>query len=222
MSFRLMPDRPVHPSPAGSGSASPARAYGPRVAEVDGLGVRTPPRPAHGAPNAVSRRRTRVVSTAAALVLVAGSVLVAAIQPAGATVSTTSIRTALTSTTAVAPKETRQQHLVRLVNLSRTQHGLKPYAVSSALSVVAQQQAHRMASQQRLFHNANLTTDVHVWHAVGENVAYTSSVARAHSLLMNSPPHRANLLSRSFTQVGVGIVVDSHRTVWVVEVFRKP
>ena len=108
------------------------------------------------------------------------------------------------------------------MNLSRTQRGLRPYAVSSALSVVAQQQAQRMASQQRLFHNPNLTTDVHSWHALGENVAYTSSVSRAHTLLMNSPPHRANLLSRTFTQVGVGVVKDSHRTVWVVEVFRKP
>ena len=63
---------------------------------------------------------------------------------------------------------------------------------------------------------------MHNWRAVGENVAYTSTVTRAHTLLMNSPAHRANILSTTFTQVGLGVAKDSHGTVWVVEVFRKP
>ncbi len=79
-----------------------------------------------------------------------------------------------------------------------------------------------MAAQQRLFHNPDLTTDVKGWRSVGENVAYNSSVTRAHTLLMGSPPHRANLLSTGFTQIGLGVVKDSRGTVWVVQVFRTP
>jgi uncharacterized protein YkwD len=169
-----------------------------------------------------SRRRLRVAGTAGALVVVAGSVLAAGPGPAGATVQTTAVRTAVTTTVASAPAETRQERLAHFVNRARTTRGLRAYTVSSSLSAVAQQQAQRMAHKQQLFHNPNLTTDVHSWRAVGENVAYTSSLSRAHTLLMHSPPHRANLLSKAFTQVGVGVVKDSHGTVWVVEVFRKP
>jgi uncharacterized protein YkwD len=221
MSLRLMPDLSALQSPAFSARVSPARPYGRGGQEVDGLGVRPLRRPSSGTHRVATRRRARVVGTATALVLVAGSV-VAAIGPAGATVQTATVGTALTRTTAVAPAETSRAHLARLVNLSRTMRGLKPYGLSDGLSAVAQRQAQRMASQQRLFHNPNLTTDVHVWHAIGENVAYTSSVSQAHTLLMNSPPHRANLLNKTFNQFGVGVVKDSHGTVWVVEVFRKP
>lgn len=42
-----------------------------------------------------------------------------------------------------------------------------------------------------------------------------------HAAVMDSPPHRANVLDRDFTQVGVGAVERDGR-LWVVEVFRRP
>ena len=39
---------------------------------------------------------------------------------------------------------------------------------------------------------------------------------------MASAPHRANILSATYTQVGVGVAVDRHGTLWVSEIFRKP
>jgi uncharacterized protein YkwD len=38
---------------------------------------------------------------------------------------------------------------------------------------------------------------------------------------MASAPHRANILDRDYTQVGVGAIVRDGR-VWVAEVFRRP
>jgi hypothetical protein len=38
---------------------------------------------------------------------------------------------------------------------------------------------------------------------------------------MNSAPHRANILDKRFTEVGVGVVV-ADGTIWVSEVFRRP
>jgi hypothetical protein len=38
---------------------------------------------------------------------------------------------------------------------------------------------------------------------------------------MNSPGHRANILDRDYTEVGIGAVTVAGR-VWVAEVFRRP
>jgi hypothetical protein len=39
---------------------------------------------------------------------------------------------------------------------------------------------------------------------------------------MNSSPHRSNILSSSFTQIGVGTARDSSGQIYVDEVFRQP
>ena len=40
----------------------------------------------------------------------------------------------------------------------------------------------------------------------GENLAGAPTVVRAHTGLMNSPGHRANILTPNFTHIGIGIV----------------
>jgi uncharacterized YkwD family protein len=40
----------------------------------------------------------------------------------------------------------------------------------------------------------------------GENLAGAPTVSRAHTALMNSPGHRANILNPNFTHLGIGIV----------------
>jgi peptidoglycan hydrolase-like protein with peptidoglycan-binding domain len=78
-----------------------------------------------------------------------------------------------------------------------------------------------MASKNSLYHNPNLTSDVKNWRWVGENVGYGGDSRSLHQAFMNSAPHRANILDRDFTEVGIGVVVRAGR-VWVAEVFRKP
>lgn len=41
---------------------------------------------------------------------------------------------------------------------------------------------------------------------IGENLAYAPSLELAHNGLMNSPGHRANILSTDFRRIGIGIV----------------
>ncbi len=131
-------------------------------------------------------------------------------------------RVAPTSPTkATIKSNTKESRLAAKINQTRTDGHLRPYRVSPSLSAVAERQAHAMATQQRLFHNPSLTTDVRNWRAVGENVAYTSrSVAHAHAMFLASPPHRENVLSSTFTEIGLGVVKDRYGTLWVVEVFR--
>ena len=62
---------------------------------------------------------------------------------------------------------------------------------------------------------------------VGENIFYASAtdavynVAYAHTSLMNSPGHRANILEPRFTKVGVGLYRDDQGRFWVTEMFLR-
>ena len=64
-----------------------------------------------------------------------------------------------------------------------------------------------MAGQSRLYHNPQLTSDVKNWRWVGENVGYGPDALTVHVAFMNSPAHKANILDRDYTEVGIGAVV---------------
>ena len=112
--------------------------------------------------------------------------------------------------------------LVRLTNSARAAQGLAPLTVSPDLVAVASRQAASMASSGVLSHTPNLSGVVCCWSAVGENVGEGGTASIVQQAMMASPPHRANILSTSYTQVGVGVAVDRHGTLWVSEIFRKP
>jgi uncharacterized protein YkwD len=107
------------------------------------------------------------------------------------------------------------------LNYARASRGIPRLAVRSSLVTVAREQAQRMANRNTLYHNPNLTTDVTNWRWVGENVGYGPDALTVHVAFMNSPGHRANILDRDYTEVGIGAVVVDGR-VWVAEVFRRP
>jgi uncharacterized protein YkwD len=107
------------------------------------------------------------------------------------------------------------------MNAARAAKGIPKLAVRSHLVSVARQWAATMASQNKLYHNPQLTSDVNNWRYVGENVGYGPDALTVHVAFMNSPAHRANILDRDYTEVGVGAVVRDGR-VWVAEVFRRP
>jgi hypothetical protein len=107
-------------------------------------------------------------------------------------------------------------------NAARAAVGLVRYSVSSDLVSVARTHSRAMSASQTLYHNSALTTVVTNWQAVGENVGDGPTEPELQSAFMQSPEHRANILDRDFTQVGIGVVVDSHGTVWVTENFRQP
>ena len=112
--------------------------------------------------------------------------------------------------------------LISMTNSARDSKGLPSLSSKSDLASVALKQAKRMAAAGKLFHNPNLSSDVSGWRYVGENVGYASSAAKVHSALMNSAPHRANILDRDYTQIGVGAVRDDNGRLWIAQVFRKP
>ena len=54
---------------------------------------------------------------------------------------------------------------------------------------------------------------------LGENVAHASTAERAHRALYESPSHRANLVKRSFRQLGTSAMAGPDGSIWVTEVF---
>ena len=111
---------------------------------------------------------------------------------------------------------------INRLNSLRAAHGLPALAVYGDLTSVARGQSVRMGQQNLLYHNPNLTTEVTNWLSVGENVGYGGSVLSIHDALVNSPGHRANMLSSTFTQVGIGTYWSATGRLWVTQVFRKP
>jgi hypothetical protein len=107
-------------------------------------------------------------------------------------------------------------------NSERSARGIPRYAVRSDLVAVARRHAQRMAGKQNLYHNPNLGSEVDNWQEVGENVGVGGSVSSIHQAFMNSAGHRANILDRAFTEVGMGTATDGEGKIWVVQVFRKP
>ena len=114
-----------------------------------------------------------------------------------------------------------EMRFVDSLNVERAQRGTARLVVAPDLTEVARRHSARMASSSNLHHNPNLSTQVSGWSRLAENVGYGGSVERVHRALMNSEGHRRNMLSRDFTEVGVGVAVRGS-TVWVTQVFRQP
>jgi hypothetical protein len=87
---------------------------------------------------------------------------------------------------------------------------------------MARAQAARMAARHTIFHNGALADQICCWASIGENVGSGPSVASVAAAFLASPEHRANILSRHFTQVAVGTAKGSDGRLYVDEVFRQP
>lgn len=64
------------------------------------------------------------------------------------------------------------------------------------------------------------------WQAAGENISMETNVKRAESSLMNEPVgrqnHRSNILSPTFTEVGVGIAAGPGGQLYITQDYMKP
>jgi uncharacterized protein YkwD len=132
----------------------------------------------------------------------------------------------VTMTTSVSPAkayahDSRERTMVGLTNAARSQHHRQPLAMRSDLQTIAQRWATRMAASGTLAHNPQLGRQVRHYKVAGENVGYGPGIRQVHTALMHSPGHRANILNKGYTQVGMAVVHEDNR-VWVVQVFRKP
>ena len=107
------------------------------------------------------------------------------------------------------------------LNKIRAQHGLQPVTVSARLTAAAAQHSKEMGGAGYFEHNSNDGTAfwkrISRWYAsggygywsVGENLLWSSpevDPAGALQLWMNSPEHRANILTARWREVGISAV----------------
>lgn len=110
----------------------------------------------------------------------------------------------------VAPTPTElnnvRTQILNATNVARAQAGLPPLVANAALNNVAQNCSLSQANNNTMAHCPNYYDNYPGgWTSAGENVA--SGYTSVQSLMtgwLNSPGHRANILTGSFTDLGVG------------------
>src|SRR4030095_13610073 len=122
-----------------------------------------------------------------------------------------------------------EEKMLQLVNQERTQRGLSTLAADPEMTEVARAHSRDMFARGYFAHFTpegkspfDRMNDAHVRYATaGENLALAHSLSIAHNGLMNSPGHRANILSPSFGRVGIGILDGGFYGLMVSQEFRN-
>jgi uncharacterized protein YkwD/uncharacterized membrane protein required for colicin V production len=107
-----------------------------------------------------------------------------------------------------------EREMFRRVNAERAQRGLPPLEFDAGLTRLARAYARRMFSGGFFGHVApdgsapaeRMIRAGIPFVVMGENLALAGTVSIAHRGLMQSPGHRANILSSDFRRVGIGAV----------------
>ena len=109
-------------------------------------------------------------------------------------------------------------------NANRAHAGLKALKPNDCLRHAAVRQARKMAQQERMFHQdlGRVLRDCHL-NTAGENVAYGFSSGKSvvNDGWMNSQGHRDNILSTSFTLMGIGARKGHDGQWYVAQVFGR-
>lgn len=122
----------------------------------------------------------------------------------------------------------QKAQVVSLVNKERAAAGLKSLTSDSQIAAVAQKKAEDMAKNGYFSHTSPtygsafdmLKAAGISYRSAGENIAKGQKTAQVvMNGWMNSSGHRANILSSSYTKIGVGYAVDAKGTPYWVQIF---
>lgn len=127
------------------------------------------------------------------------------------------------------PRPDLEKQMLDLVNRERAAAGLRPLAPDPALTEVARAHSADMFARGYFAHDTpeGLTPfdRMHQGNVqfltAGENLALAPTLSVAHTGLMNSPGHRANILRPQFGRVGIGIMDGGMRGLMVSQEFRN-
>ena len=118
--------------------------------------------------------------------------------------------------------DAQRSQVVSQINGERSSRGIPKLQQATDLNNKAGSWAAKMRDECKLSHS-NLSSGVTLnWRALGENVAYASSLTDTHTSLMNSDRHRANILKSNYNRVGVGVATGKcggYNVVYVAQVF---
>jgi len=127
------------------------------------------------------------------------------------------------------PRPDLEKQMLDLVNSERVANGLQPLAPDPELTEVARRHSADMFARGYFAHDTpeglspfDRMKEANVrFLAAGENLALAPTLSVAHTGLMNSPGHRANILRPQFGRVGIGIMDGGMRGLMVSQEFRN-
>jgi len=124
-----------------------------------------------------------------------------------------------------------EKEVVALVNQERAKLGLAPLKDNSQLSNVARTKSEDMVANNYFSHTSPTYGSPFdmmkkfgiTYNAAGENIAMGQpTAASVMTAWMNSPGHKANILSANFTEIGVGVAKDKSGAIyWTQEFIGK-
>ena len=124
----------------------------------------------------------------------------------------------LGANTDAARQRALESQIVQAINVVRRGRGLRPLTVSTKLAAAAAQHTREMGVDGYFDHDSFNSTPfwkrIERWYpstkwsswSVGENIEYETpdlDAQQSVTIWMNSPPHRANLLSRTWREIGI-------------------
>lgn len=118
----------------------------------------------------------------------------------------------------------------RLVNIERAKAGLSALVIDGQLSKIATIKAEDMSKNNYFAHTSPTygspwdmaSTLGYSYRSFGENIAYGQpSPAEVVKAWMDSPGHKANILSKSYTNIGAGFTKNSQGRIYWVHMFSS-
>ena len=113
-----------------------------------------------------------------------------------------------------------ERAFAKKTNLARAAAGVGKLKLDPEVSKAARKHAREMVDRNLLYHTPSekLRRRVTNWSTLGENVGVGGGVASLQQAFLASPAHRANILYRGFTYVGIGVIEKDGR-MWVTVIF---
>jgi uncharacterized protein YkwD len=146
-----------------------------------------------------------------------------------ATVSHEHMITLPFKTTTAKPRPDLETDMLRLVNEERQQRNLQPLHADPELTAVARNHSVDMLQRGYFSHYTpegldpfdRMKNEGVRFLTGGENIAITQTLPMAHTGLMNSPGHRANILNPAFGRLGIGILDAGWYGLMITQAFRN-
>jgi uncharacterized protein YkwD len=122
-----------------------------------------------------------------------------------------------------------EAEMLELINRERAAHNLPPLKADPEMAEVARKHSADMFERGYFSHYTpegidpfeRMKEDNVRFRAAGENLALAPSLEIAHNGLMNSPGHRANILSPNYGRVGISILDGGRRGLMITQDFRN-
>lgn len=126
-------------------------------------------------------------------------------------------------------REDLEAKMLEMVNEERVQQGLPPVKADPEMATVARAHSRDMLARGYFSHyspegktlNDRLRAKSVRFLTAGENLAIAPTLKMAHSGLMNSPGHRANILNPAYGRLGIGILDAGIHGIMVTQNFRN-